>query len=391
MCQSKMHGFLAALPKCEHHMHLEGSLEPELVFELAARNGIALPDPATADPAFASPAALRARYARFTGLDDFLGYYYIAMSVLRTAADFEDLAYRYFAHAHAQGVRHAEVFFDPQAHTERGVALATVVDGFGRARARAAADFPTLSSSSSPSSSSSGPGTGAGAGLTTELIMCLLKHLPLAGALDTFAQARAAGYFADGTLLAVGMDSSEAPFPPPLWVPVYEAARAAGVRRTIHAGEEGPAACVAQALDLLDAQRIDHGIRVFLDADKEEQKEEALALADRLARQQTLLTMCPLSNVRLRCIPDVAAFPLRRLLASGVRFSVNSDDPAYFGGYVLENYCALQDAFGLTVPEWAGIARGALAGSWCGDARKAEIAREIDDVVKHWTAVLEGQ
>ncbi|KAI1340091.1 adenosine deaminase [Xylariaceae sp. FL0016] len=359
MCKTPMHGFLAALPKCEHHMHVEGSLEPELLFELAAQNGITLP--VAEDAAFASVASLHARYDNFKNLDDFLGYYYIAMSVLLTEADFEALAYAYFARASSQGVRHAEVFFDPQAHTSRGVAFATMVAGFRRAQRRAAADF----------------------GMTAELIMCLLKHLPLPDAMATFAQARDAGYFADGTFAAVGMDSSEAPFPPPMWKDLYDAAKAAGIRRTIHAGEEGPASCVSQALDVLHAQRIDHGIRVFLDNDE--------ALIARLAEEQTLLTMCPLSNIKLQCISSISEFPLRKVLDAGIRFSINSDDPAYFGGYILENYCALQDEFNLTVEEWERIARGAVMGSWCSEERKTEILSEITEVVSQWSSKIEGQ
>ncbi|CAJ2511949.1 Uu.00g075740.m01.CDS01 [Anthostomella pinea] len=353
MCQTPLHGFLAALPKCEHHLHLEGTLEPELLFQLAAKNNITLP--ASKDAAFASIASLKDRYQRFQNLDDFLGYYYIAMSALLDAGDFEALAYAYFAKAASQNVRHAEVFFDPQAHTERGVAFATVVAGFKRAQARATADF----------------------GITTELIMCLLKHLPLAEAMSTFAQARDGGYFKDGTLAAIGMDSSELPFPPPMWRDLYDAAAAAGIRRTVHAGEEGPASYMTQALDILNAQRIDHGIRAFLDGDE--------ALVARLAREGTLLTACPLSNIKLQCISSMKEFPLRKMLDAGVRFSINSDDPAYFGGYILENYCALQETFGLSVREWEGIAKGAVQGSWCADERKAEILAEIEDVVGKWS------
>ncbi|KAI0019421.1 adenosine deaminase [Xylariomycetidae sp. FL0641] len=359
MCQTALHGFLAALPKCEHHLHLEGTLEPELLFALAAKHGIPLPSAATTDPAFASAAALRARYAAsFADLADFLRYYYVGTSVLRDAADFEALAYAYFAKAAAQGVRHAEVFFDPQAHA---APLAVLLAGFREAQDRAAADF----------------------GISSQLVMCLLKHRPPAEALDVFAQARDDGFFADGALAGIGMDSSEAPFPPPLWADVYDAAREAGVRRTFHAGEEGPAECVSQALDLLGAQRIDHGIRAFLDGDE--------ALVARLAAEKVLLTMCPLSNVRLRCIASLAEFPLRQALQAGVRFSINSDDPAYFGGYILENYCALQEEFDLSVAEWEGIAKGAVLGSWCSEERKGEILGEIEEVVGWWSTNLDEQ
>ncbi|KAI1442182.1 adenosine deaminase [Annulohypoxylon stygium] len=359
MCNTSLHAFLAALPKAEHHMHLEGSLEPELLFELAAKNGITLP--VSTDPAFASAESLRKRYEVFKNLDDFLGYYYIGMSVLLTGSDFEALAYSYFAKAASQNVRHAEVFFDPQAHTSRGVELATIVESFKRAQARAEADF----------------------GMSTELIMCLLRHLPLSSAMETFTQARNAGYFADGTLAAMGMDSSEVPFPPPMWKDLYDAAKEFGIRRTCHAGEEGTPAYVSQALDLLDVQRIDHGVHALTDGDD--------ALVKRLASSKTLLTMCPLSNVKLNCIDSMSSFPLRRLLDAGVRFSINSDDPAYFGGYILENYCALQETFGLSIREWEAIAKGAILGSWCAEERRAQLLVEIEDVVNEWARQREEQ
>ncbi|KAK9779228.1 putative Adenine deaminase [Seiridium cardinale] len=355
MCKTPMHEFLAALPKCEHHLHIEGTFEPELLFELAAKNNITLP--ADKDAAFASIESLKARYLTFANLDDFLGYYYIAMSALIDAADFEALAYAYFKKAASQNVRHAEVFFDAQVHTERGIAFETVVTGLKAAQRRAEKDL----------------------GITTELIMCLVKHLPLPSALETFNLAKDGGYFADGTLLAIGMDSSEKPFPPKMWTELYDAANAAGIRRTIHAGEEGPADYVVQSLDLLGAQRIDHGLRTFEDE----------ALVKRVVEEKIMLTTCPLSNLMLQCIGSISEFPLRKLLDAGVRFSINSDDPAYFGGYILENYCVLQDTFGLTLQEWEGIAKGAVLGSWCGEERKQQLLAEIDAVVSQWSSKLE--
>ncbi|KAK8134327.1 adenosine deaminase [Apiospora sp. TS-2023a] len=376
MCQTALHPFLAALPKCEHHMHIEGSLEPELLFELAAKHGIALPSPA-ADPAYASVEALRQRYEAFTGLDDFLGYYYVAMSALVDASDFERLAMAYFTRAAAQNVRHAEVFFDPQAHSARGVKLSTVVEGLSAARERAEREL----------------------GITSILIMCVLRHLPPAEGVALFEEARGAGYFGSGSsdgekkdekppvLGGIGLDSSEKPFPPALWTELYGAAKEAGVRRTAHAGEEGPAQYIVDSLDMLDAQRIDHGLRSVLGGD------EAItdALLKRLVDQKIMLTLCPLSNVRLRCLESVADFPLRKLLDSGVRFSINSDDPAYFGGYILENYCALQEVFNLSVRDWEGIAKGAVMGSWCADRRKWEIMQEIEDVAGEWSVGLGEQ
>lgn len=347
MCQ--LHEFLTALPKCEHHIHIEGTFEPDLLFQMAAKHQISLP---ADDPAFQSVETLRTRYANFSNLDDFLGYYYIAMSALVDASDFEDLAYTYFAKVASQSVRHVEMFFDPQAHISRGVAFETVVRGLTAAKERAMRDFD----------------------LTIEVIMCLLKHLPLSEAKETFSQAQEAGWFKDGTFTALGMDSSELPFPPKMWQEIYAAASAAGIKRTIHAGEEGPSDYVTQALDILKSQRIDHGIRCFEDE----------ALVRRLVDEQILLTTCPLSNLRLRCISSISEFPLRKLLDSGLRFSINSDDPAYFGGYILENYCVLQETFWLTVDEWERIAVGAVKGSWCSEERKGVILGEISTVVEKW-------
>lgn len=362
MCKqhaSPMHGFLAALPKCEHHMHLEGSLSPELLFELSARNGVPLPSPA-ADPAFASVAALYERYARFTSLDDFLHYYYIGFTVLLHEADFEALAFAYFTKAHADGVRHAEVFFDPQVHLARGVPYATLASGFTKARRRAAAELP---------------------GFSSLLVPCLLRHLPVPDSLACLETIRAAGHFRDGTLAGLGLCSTEKGNPPSLWKEAYALARREGegseagrLRLTAHAGEEGPAAYIAEALDELAVTRIDHGVNARLDE----------ALMRRLAEEEVLLTVCPLSNVVLRVVGRVAESPVRTFLDHGVRFSINSDDPAYFGGYILDNYCAVQEAFGLSVEEWRTIARNAVEGSWCGEERKKEILDEVEKVVGEW-------
>lgn len=352
MCDHAMRGFLAALPKCEHHMHLEGSLSPELLFELSARNGIPLP-PASEDPAFASPAALRERYAAFTSLDDFLHYYYIGFTVLVHESDFEDLAYAYFTKAAAQGVRHAEVFFDPQVHLARGVAWATAARGFTRARARAERDL---------------------GGLTSLLIPCLLRHLPVPDARRCFDVMRDAGAFADGTLGGLGLCSTERGMPPGLWREVFARAGAEGVRLTAHAGEEGPAAYVAEALDELRVVRIDHGVNARDDE----------AVMRRLAEEKVMLSVCPISNVVLRGVTKVSQVPVRTFLDNGVRFSINSDDPAYFGGYILENYLAVQEAFGLSIQEWRTIAVNAVEGSWCGEERKEVLLAEIDQVVSEW-------
>lgn len=353
MCRSSspMHGFLAALPKCEHHMHLEGSLSPELLFELSARNQIALPSPAE-DAAFTSVATLYERYANFTSLDDFLHYYYIGFSVLLHEADFEALAFAYFTKAHADGVRHAEVFFDPQVHLARGVPYATLVAGFTAARRRAEAAY----------------------GLTSLLIPCLLRHLPVSDSLACFETMRAAGHFRDGTLAGLGLCSTEKDQPPSLWQEAFARAQAEGVRLTAHAGEEGPAAYVAEALDTLSVSRIDHGVNARDD----------VALMRRLAQDKVLLSVCPVSNVVLRVVKHVRETPIRTFLDQGVPFSINSDDPAYFGGYILDNYYAVQEAFNLSVEEWRLIAKNSIEGSWCSDQRKKEVLDEIEKVVGEW-------
>ncbi|ROW03996.1 hypothetical protein VSDG_00866 [Cytospora chrysosperma] len=351
MCKHALHNFLAALPKCEHHMHLEGSLSPELLFQLSERNNIPLPS-VSEDPAFASVATLYERYSNFTSLDDFLHYYYIGFTVLIHESDFEALAYAYFEKASGQGVRHAEVFFDPQVHVNRGIAYETVVGGFTKARRRAEADL----------------------GLTSLLVPCLLRHLPVPDSLACFETMRAAGHFRDGTLAGMGLCSTEKDSPPSLWKEVFGLARAEGVRLTAHAGEEGPAAYISEALDELAVTRIDHGVNARDD----------VAVMERLARDRVMLSVCPLSNVVLRGVTKVSEVPIRTFLDKGVPFSINSDDPAYFGGYILENYCAVQDAFDLSVSEWGTVATNAVQGSWCTESRKSEIIGEIEKLVAEW-------
>jgi adenosine deaminase len=326
-------------------------MSPYLLFRLAAANKVELP-PKSIDPNYEFAARLQARYERFTSLDDFLPYYYTGISVLITAADFELLAYEYFKNAHADGVLHAEVFFDPQAHTSRGIAYTTAVEGFTRAQARAEKDF----------------------GITSKLIMCFLRHLPAIEADKTFAVGDAQGHFSDGTLAGIGLDSSEVGFPPELFRQVFETAAAKGIRRTAHAGEEGDVSYISKALDVCKVQRIDHGIRLVEDE----------ALMRRVAEEKILFTMCPLSNVRLKCVGEVKDLPVRKFLDSGVSFSINSDDPAYFGGYILDNFCAVQEAFQLSVEDWMRISKAAIEGSWCEDARKAEIVKKLDDCLSRF-------
>ncbi|KAI4176594.1 MAG: hypothetical protein LQ343_000885 [Gyalolechia ehrenbergii] len=328
-------------------MHLEGSLSPNLLFSLANRNGIVLPDPKH-DPAFASPDALLDRYARFTSLDDFLHYYFIGMSVLVHAQDFEALALHYFARAHTEGVVHAEVFFDPQAHTGRGVKYENVVDGFIKACRRAEREF----------------------GMTTRLILCFLRHLPVTEAAATFGDAKVD--LMSGRLAGIGLDSSEKGFPPSPWRVIYEQARDSNIKRTAHAGEEGPVEYIREALQVLDIQRIDHGVRLPEDDD----------LMQEVARRKIMVTLCPLSNVRLQCVKAVAELPIRKFLDQGVPFSINSDDPAYFRGYILSNYCAVQEAFSLTLDEWKEIAMTTIRGSWCEESRKSAMLSKVISVVE---------
>ncbi|KAL5121850.1 adenine deaminase [Pleosporales sp. CAS-2024a] len=361
MCKSSLHSFLHALPKCEHHVHLEGCLSPSLAFRLAAKNLISLPSPST-DGAYTSVETLTERYKHFSDLNDFLGYYYRALDAVITRDDFEMLGWEYFSQAARDGVQHAEVFFDPQSHTSRGVSLSTVVDGFDAARKRAETQL----------------------GITTQLIMCFLRHLPVRAARETWLQALQAGYFDDprtsstststSTIAAVGLDSSELGFPPHLFHELFADAQKRGIRRTAHAGEEGDAATyIGGALDALHAQRIDHGIRLVDDA----------ALLQRVVQENILLTLCPLSNVCLHLVHHVRDLPIRQFLAAGVKFSINSDDPAYFGGYILNNYCAVQDALDLSPDEWILIVQNSIQASWCDQARKDQLLHMLADCVRN--------
>lgn len=270
------------------------------------------------------------------------------MSVLITPSDFESLAYAYFQRAHADGVVHAEVFFDPQAHTARGVSYRTVLDGFTTAQRRAKADF----------------------GITSELIVCMLRHLP---ADEGDAMYRAAiPDLETGLIKGLGLSSTEKGNPPILYKDTYADAERRGFRLTAHAGEEAGVDYMASALHDLHVTRVDHGIK--LPEDPQVMKE--------FADNKVMVTMCPLSNVELRCVKKVAELPIRTYLDNGVRFSINSDDPAYFGGYILDNYCAVQDAFGLSMNEWVRIVRHSIEGSWCSEERKEEMEKMLDNVMR---------
>ena len=324
------------LPKCELHIHIEGSLEPEMMFALARRNGIRLPYP--------SIEALREAY-KFRDLQDFLDIYYQGMSVLVAEQDFYDLARAYLERAHADNVRHVEMFFDPQGHTARGIAFSTVVAGLSRAIADAKREL----------------------GVGASLIMCFLRHLDEADAERTLDSALA---FKD-RIVGVGLDSSERGNPPSKFTRVFRRARDAGFFLTAHAGEEGPASYVWEALDALGVARIDHGNRSLEDA----------ALVARIARERVPLTMCPLSNLRLQVIDDLAHHPLRRMMDKGVLASVNSDDPAYFGGYVNQNYLAVSAALRLGRDEIAAVVRNGITASLMPAAAKAKVLADVDRVL----------
>jgi adenosine deaminase len=325
--------FIAALPKAELHLHIEGSLEPELMFELAQRNHVAIP--------FASVEEVREAYA-FSNLQDFLDIYYQGMGVLHSEQDFYDLTAAYLARANADAVRHVEIFFDPQGHTERGIAFETVIAGITRALDDAATSN----------------------GMTSKLIMCFLRHLSEAEAEATLDEASPYLDRIDG----VGLDSSEVGHPPAKFERVFARARGLGLKIVAHAGEEGPPAYVHEALDLLKVDRIDHGNRSLEDP----------ALVARLAAEGMTLTVCPLSNLKLCVVGDIADHPLRTMLNAGLAATVNSDDPSYFGGYVNANYRAVADALDLSKDELLMLARNSFTGSFLSDADKARHLAAID-------------
>ena len=325
--------FLRALPKAELHIHIEGSLEPELVFALAAKHKVALPYP--------SVAALRTAYD-FSNLQSFLDIYYAGADVLRDEDDFHAMTWAYLKRAHADGVVHSEIFFDPQTHTQRGIAFGTVMAGLTRALAQGESEF----------------------GITSRLIMCFLRHLPEVDAKATLQQALP--YKAQ--IHGVGLDYSEVGHPPSKFTDVFRAAREAGFRAVAHAGEEGPPAYIWEALDLLHVERIDHGVRCESDE----------ALCRRLAAERIPLTVCPLSNVKLGVFSRMEQHNLKRLLDRGLTITINSDDPAYFGGYVLDNYAAAQRALALTRDDIATLARNSFAASFLPERDKAAWIAKVD-------------
>jgi adenine deaminase len=325
--------FIAGLPKAELHLHIEGSLEPEQMFEFARRNRVALP--------FASVEEIKAAYD-FSNLQDFLDIYYAGADVLRTEDDFREMALAYFRRAAADSVRHAEIFFDPQTHTDRGIPFQVVADGLLAGMDEAEREL----------------------GVTSKLILCFLRHLDENAA---FATLKAAEPWLD-RIEGVGLDSSEVGHPPSKFERVFTAAGALGLKRVAHAGEEGPPEYVWEALDLLKIDRMDHGNRSLEDP----------ALIRRLAAEGMTLTVCPLSNHKLCVIDDLTKHPVPEMLKQGLHVTLNSDDPAYFGGYVNRNYEAMAEHAGVTREQLVQIAKNSFEGSFLPDEDKARHIAEVD-------------
>jgi adenine deaminase len=328
--------FIRALPKAELHVHIEGTLEPELVFALAAKHGVDLP--------YRNVAELRAAYS-FTDLQSFLDIYYAGANVLRDADDFQAMTSAYLRRAHADGIVHTEIFFDPQTHTARGVPMAVVMEGLTRAVHEAQART----------------------GISCRLILCFLRHLSAEDAMQTLEQALPWRH----SITGVGLDSSEKGHPPSKFTAVFARARSLGLLAVAHAGEEGPPAYIEEALDLLQVRRIDHGVRCVEDP----------ALVARLARERMPLTVCPLSNVRLRVFEQVSDHNLKTLLDQGLCVTVNSDDPAYFGGYLQENFVAVATGLGLSRPQLAQLARNSIEASFLEPASKHSWFARIDELM----------
>jgi adenosine deaminase len=320
-----MDEFIRGLPKAELHVHIEGTLEPELAFQLAAKNGVKLP--------YGSVEELRRAY-QFSNLQSFLDIYYAGADVLRDEEDFYLLTQAYLRRAHAQGVVHTEMFFDPQTHSVRGVPLSMMLGGMRGAMLQAEREY----------------------GMSSRLIMCVLRHLSASDAMRTLEEALPH----KSDIAAIGLDSSEYGNPPAKFAEVFARARRAGWPAVAHAGEEGPASYIRDALDVLDAVRIDHGVRC--------QDDEALM--QRLVDEQIPLTMCPLSNIKLRVFERMEQHNLKRLLERGIRVTVNSDDPAYFGGYILENYRAVEQALGLSRTQLKQLAENSIQASFLSEQDK---------------------
>ncbi|QDU07661.1 adenosine deaminase [Gimesia aquarii] len=329
-----MDDFIAGLPKAELHLHIEGTLEPELAFQLSEKNGIAIP--------FQSVDEMRAAY-NFKDLQSFLDLYYASISVVLTEEDFHDLTMAYLKKAASQNVRHTEIFFDPQSHTDRNIPFETALNGITAALKQAQTEL----------------------GISSHLILSFLRHLSEESAIQTLQQAIP---FRE-QIIAVGLDSSELGHPPSKFVNVFAEARRQGFRVVCHAGEEGPPEYITEALDLLQAERIDHGVRCMEDA----------ALVERLIEEQIPLTVCPLSNIRLCVFETMTEHSLKRMLDAGLVVSVNSDDPPYFGGYVNENFLAVQEAFDLSRDQLVKLARNSFESAFLTEEEKQKLISELAD------------
>ncbi len=327
---------VTTLPKAELHLHIEGTFEPELIFGIGKRNGIAIP--------YANVDVLRQAY-NFTDLQSFLNLYYAGMNVLREERDYYDLTTAYLRRAKAQGVRHAEIFFDPQAHTDRGVAFGTVVSGLRSALRDGEETF----------------------GITSHLIMCFLRDQTAESAMATLEGA--IPFRKD--IIAIGLDSAEVGNPPSKFAAVFDRARAEGFLTVAHAGEEGPPEYVWEALDLLKVSRVDHGVRCMEDP----------KLVERLVRERVPLTVCPLSNLRLKVVHDLKDHPLKRMLDAGLVATCNSDDPAYFGGYVGDNFSAISRALDLSDAELITLAQNSFEASFIDDATKSAYIAELQGML----------
>lgn len=337
--QHQLPALLKAMPKAELHMHIEGSLEPELIFSLAQRNGVSLPYP--------SVEALRAAYA-FTDLQSFLDIYYAGASVLLKEEDFHDMAWAYLLRCKEENILRTEMFFDPQTHTDRGVPFEVVIQGLSRACQRAESEL----------------------GVSAALIMCFLRHLSEDAAMQTLEMSLPwRDHF-----IGVGLDSSERGHPPEKFARVFERCRALGLQLVAHAGEEGPPQYIINALDILHVQRIDHGVRCVEDP----------ALMQRLAHEGMPLTVCPLSNVKLCVFKHMEEHNLGQLLQAGLKVTINSDDPAYFGGYLNQNYLATFDALALDARAAYQLARNSFEASFASSEQRARWLTRLDDTFTQW-------
>ncbi|WP_417596424.1 adenosine deaminase [Oceanospirillum sp.] len=338
--QPEIARLIQALPKAELHLHIEGSFEPELMFAIAKRNRITL--------SYDSVEALKEAY-QFNNLQEFLDLYYQGMNVLQTRQDYYDLTRAYLDKVHSQNVRHVEIFWDPQGHLERGIDFATQIGGIVQALKEAQSQH----------------------GISYRLIMSFLRHLSEDSAYETLELAKP--YLDE--IYGVGLDSSEMGHPPEKFQGVFAACRELGLKITAHAGEEGPADYVWQALDLLQVDRVDHGNRSLEDD----------ALIKRLRDSQMILTVCPLSNLKLQVVKDLTNHPIPTMLQAGLKATINSDDPAYFGGYMNENLMQLQQAVGLSMDEIITLTRNSIEGSWAEETRKKELLAELDRVVAEFS------